>query len=189
MAGMHAEDVQAWQQISSESFESRRPFVAQFRLRRHDGDYRWLAYSGVPRYGKDGHFCGYIGSCVDISERKEAEEAARDLAGRVINAQEQERARLARDLHDDVTQRLARLAIDAGRIERAHSFNAETEQLITGIREGLVRLSEDVHAISYELHPSAVIDVGLVEALRAECEQIKNEDKKNYRKKSKQKKG
>ena len=172
MAGIDPDDIQGWQQICAESFEARRPFVGQFRLRRYDGVYRWLANSGVPRYGKDGHFCGYIGSCVDISERKEAEEAARDLAGRVINAQEQERARLARDLHDDVTQRLARLAIDAGRIERAHSLNAETEQLITGIREGLVRLSEDVHAISYELHPSAVIDVGLVEALRAECEQV-----------------
>ena len=172
MARMHPEDVPLWRQTCADSVDARRPFVVQFRLRHHDGPYRWLANSGVPRYGNDGDFCGYIGTCVDISEQKEAEEAARDLAGRVINAQEQERARLARDLHDDVTQRLARLAIDAGRIERAHSLDAETEHLITGVREGLVRLSEDVHAISYELHPSAVIDVGLVEALRAECEQV-----------------
>ena len=169
---IHPEDIPVWQQNCADSFDARRPFVVQFRLRRCDGAYRWLANSGVPRYGKDGQFCGYIGSCVDISERREAEEAARDLAGRVINAQEQERARLARDLHDDVTQRLARLAIDAGRIERAHSLDAQTEHLITGLREGLSQLSEDVHAISYELHPSAVIDLGLVEALRAECEQV-----------------
>ena len=52
------------------------------------------------------------------AERKRAEEAARELSGRLISAQEDERSRLARELHDDVTQRLALLAIDAGRQER-----------------------------------------------------------------------
>ena len=93
------------------------------------------------------------GVSIDITERRRAEEAAHDLSGRLITAQEEERARLARELHDDVTQRLALLAIEAGRGERKVSSAAGGETL-HNIHEGLVRLSEDVHALSYRLHPS-----------------------------------
>ena len=171
-AGIHPADIESYMETCAKAFDSRQSFVLQCRLRRHDGTYRWIANSGLPHYGKDGCFCGYIGSCVDVTERIEAEESARDMAGRLINAQEQERARLARELHDDVTQRLARLAIDAGRIERANLSGSDTDNLVKGVREGLVRLSEDVHAMSYKLHPSAIIDLGLVDALKAECEQF-----------------
>ncbi len=103
--------------------------------------------------------------------RRRAEEAARGLSRKLIQAQEQERARVARDLHDDVTQRLARLAIDAAQIEQALPDQAPRDT-VRGLREGLVRLSEDVHSLSYQLHPSIVEDLGLAEALRVECERF-----------------
>jgi signal transduction histidine kinase len=103
--------------------------------------------------------------------RRRSEAAAHDLSGRLISAQEDERARLARELHDDVTQRLALLAIDAGREERKLSGPAGGTAMRT-MREGLVRLSEDVHALSYRLHPSILEDLGLIEALKSECEQF-----------------
>jgi signal transduction histidine kinase len=112
-----------------------------------------------------------MGVSLDITERKQAEETARELSGRLINAYEEERARLARELHDDVTQRLARLAIDAGRVERLIPASP-LGQTMREIREGLARLSEDVHALSYRLHPSVLEDLGLVEALKAECERF-----------------
>jgi signal transduction histidine kinase len=86
----------------------------------------------------------------------------------LINAQEVERSRIARELHDDVTQRLATLAIHAGRAERVLPKSAGGEVMQT-MREGLVRLSEDVHAISHQLHPSILEDLGLSEALKSEC--------------------
>jgi signal transduction histidine kinase len=98
-----------------------------------------------------------------------AEREAKSLAGRLITAHEDERRRLARDLHDDLTQRLARLAIDAGKIERSPP-DSNHEGPGRSIREELVRLSEDVHALSYRLHPSLLDDLGLVEALNAECD-------------------
>ncbi len=104
-----------------------------------------------------------------LARQRRANKAIRNLSGRLIHAQEEERARLARDLHDDVTQRLARLAIDAGRIEREAPASGVGDAM-RGVREGLVQLSEDVHALSYRLHPSILEDLGLVEALRAECE-------------------
>jgi signal transduction histidine kinase len=104
-------------------------------------------------------------------QRRRSEVAAHELSGRLINAQEEERARLARELHDDVTQRLASLAIDAGREERTLSGSAGGTTIRT-MREGLIRLSEDVHALSYRLHPSILEDLGLIEALKAECERF-----------------
>src|SRR5262245_24749960 len=104
-------------------------------------------------------------------ERRHAEEAAHELSGRLINAVEEERSRLARELHDDVTQRLALLAIDAGRAER-NAGNPAGGSAMRTMREGLVRLSEDVHALSYRLHPSILEDLGLVEALRSECDRF-----------------
>ncbi len=104
-----------------------------------------------------------------------AEAAAQGFHGRLLRAHEEERARLARELHDDVTQRLARLAIDAGQVERAPSA-ATVGETMAGVREGLVRLSEDIHALSYRLHPSILEDLGLVAALKAECERFTRQE-------------
>jgi signal transduction histidine kinase len=108
---------------------------------------------------------------MNLVKRRRAEEAARDLSGRLINAQEEERARLARELHDDITQRLARLAIDVGRCELGTS-EVSLAETTREVREGLAQLSEDVHALSYRLHPSILEDLGLAAALRAEGERF-----------------
>ena len=102
---------------------------------------------------------------------RRSEREARDLSGRLIHAQEDERGRLARELHDDMTQRLALLAIDAGQGERKAASEADGATL-RGLRVELVRLSEDVHALSYRLHPSTLRDLGLVDALRTECDRF-----------------
>jgi len=73
--GVHADDLQACLRTYVTAFDARRPFIMQYRLRRHDGEYRWISDNGVPRYEADGDFAGYIGSCVDITEQKLAEEA------------------------------------------------------------------------------------------------------------------
>jgi PAS domain S-box-containing protein len=105
----------------------------------------------------------------DITEQKRAEEELSTLSRRLIQAQEAERALLARELHDDVTQRMAVLAIDLGRAESGAPGGVQSEILRT-VREGLVRLSEDIHSLAYRLHPSVLEELGLAEALRTECE-------------------
>jgi signal transduction histidine kinase len=122
--------------------------------------------------GKITHF---VAVKEDITERKQTDAAMHDLSRRLIRAHEAERARLGRELHDDVTQRLAVLAIDVGRVERGADKVLEAETM-RGIREGLVRLSEDIHALSYRLHPSVLEDLGLAEALRAECERFSRQE-------------
>ena len=103
--------------------------------------------------------------------RRRAESEARNLGGRLITAHEDERRRLARELHDDVTQRLAALAIQAAKLEGSPA-GAESRESVSSMRDGLVELSEDVHALSYRLHPTVIEDLGLVEALRAECDRV-----------------
>jgi PAS domain S-box-containing protein len=76
---IHADDRERCVEAYFRAFDARRAFAMEYRLRRHDGEYRWMVNNGVPRYGRDGEFLGYIGSGFDITERKRAEEASRSL--------------------------------------------------------------------------------------------------------------
>ncbi|MFZ4479253.1 MAG: PAS domain-containing sensor histidine kinase, partial [Rhodoferax sp.] len=105
----------------------------------------------------------------DVTEQTRVEHEMRDLSRRLIRAHEDERALLARELHDDVTQRLAVLAIEVGRAE-IQAKNAAQAAAMLAVREGLTRLSEDIHSLAYQLHPSILRELGLAEGLRAECE-------------------
>jgi len=78
--GIHPEDVEHCLQTYVACFEARRPFGMDYRLRRHDGEYRWIFDQGVPRFSSSGKFLGYIGSCVDVTERKQAEAEREKLA-------------------------------------------------------------------------------------------------------------
>jgi PAS domain S-box-containing protein len=131
---------------------------------------RWIHHMArVARRDAAGRTLKSFGVLRDITESRRAEEALRDLSRRLIRAHEDERALLARELHDDVSQRLAVLAIDVGRAELAASDSAQARAMRL-VREQLVRLSEDIHSLAYQLHPSVLEELGLVEALRAECE-------------------
>ncbi len=88
LAGLHPDDLPGREDQFAKEFDARRGFKMEYRLRRHDGTYRWLADQGVPRYCGT-VFAGYIGSCFDITDRKEAEEKLkasleREKAGRVM---------------------------------------------------------------------------------------------------------
>lgn len=80
LEGVHSDDVRRCFETYSSSFDARRPFEMEYRLRRHDGEYRWIMDVGVPRYNSDGKFCGYIGSAIDITDRRQAEENSRHYA-------------------------------------------------------------------------------------------------------------
>jgi two-component system, NarL family, sensor histidine kinase UhpB len=130
----------------------------------------WIHHlAGVTRRDTAGRAVATYGVLRDITESKRVETELRDLSRRLIRAHEEERAMLARELHDDVTQRLAVLAIDVGRAEAASSGGPH-EAAMRSVREGLVRISEDIHSLAYQLHPSVLEELGLVEALRAECD-------------------
>jgi signal transduction histidine kinase len=98
--------------------------------------------------------------------RRRLEAQSHAMSGQLISAQEEERSRLARELHDDITQRLAALAINTSIEERKVASPAAA--VLRSVREGLMKLGEDVHALSYRLHPSTLMDLGLREAMKSE---------------------
>jgi PAS domain S-box-containing protein len=84
--GVHADDLDHCLEVYGTSFNARQPFTVEYRLRRNDGEYRWVLDNGIPRFASDGAFLGYIGSCIGITERKLAEEKFRLVINAAPNA-------------------------------------------------------------------------------------------------------
>jgi signal transduction histidine kinase len=108
---------------------------------------------------------------------RQARENLRKLAAKLLHAQEEERRRIAREMHDDWTQRLALLGIDVANLEKHLATPATALSLLRAMQTRLIGLSEDVHALSRQLHPSIMDDLGLVEALRSECASFSRREK------------
>lgn len=101
--------------------------------------------------------------------RKQADESLRSLATKLIKAQEDERRRIAREMHDDWSQRLAVLGLDVAMLEKSMHNPTVAISMVRTIQRRLADLSGDVHDLSRQLHPAILEDLGLVEALRCEC--------------------
>ena len=109
-----------------------------------------------------------MGLTQDITEEKLAKEALRYLSGRVIKAQEEERRHVARELHDDIGQRLALIAVDIQLLIQAdHQPKAELREQMENLRSQVETLSSEVHNLSHQLHPANLEQLGLVTALKS----------------------
>jgi PAS domain S-box-containing protein len=170
-AGVHPDDMERCIRTYFDAFDAGVSFEMEYRLRRFDGEYRWIVDVGSPRFERDGSLCGYIGSCIDITERKTAEESLRALTGRLISAQEEERSRIARDLHDDFSQRLALLGIGLGQLWKNLSASGERAAVLDMLRQTR-EMSSDMHSLSHQLHSSKLEHVGLMPALKGLCTDI-----------------
>jgi signal transduction histidine kinase len=145
----------------------------EYRLRRYDGEYHWIQDSGSPRFLPDGTFAGYIGSCVDINDRKAAEFARLELARRLMSAQEAERTRVARELHDGIGQEVALLGIQMQRT--AAAIAREPAQLHAGIQKlcnNLTAIGLHVSRLSHQLHSSELEYLGLAVAISKLCREF-----------------
>ena len=171
------------------AFEARRPFLLEYRLRHADGSYRWFLATGVPKYGGTAAFSGLLGCDVDITERKNAEDRIREsqaaleashreiqqLAGRLIEAQDAERARIARDLHDDVSQQLAGVSIAFSGLKQRlgeDDVSEELQQELVDLQQQTLTLARNVRQLSHDLHPTVLRHLGLVKALTSYCGEL-----------------
>jgi PAS domain S-box-containing protein len=308
--GVHPEDLPSCLRTYTQSFDHREKFKMQYRLRRHDGEYRWILDIGVPRLNSDGSFAGYIGSLVDVTEHKLAEQALRELnrsletqaavtqsreellkifvknvpagvamldrdmrylqvsdrwcqdyaatssqllgnshyelfpdipsqwkelhqrvlqgevlradedrwdredgstvwtrweirpwstsAGdiggilifaenitrrkqmeqalsglsrKLIESQEQERARIARELHDDVSQQLALLAVELDQCAQSAGHNPDLHSRLDHAKGRISEIGKDVQSLSHQLHSSKLEYLGLVAAAKSFCKE------------------
>ena len=167
--GVHPDDFQRCLDTYKQVFDRREVFQMEYRLRRHDGEYRWIFDNGVPRYSQDRSFLGYIGSCIDVTEHKHAEEALAGIARKLVEAQEQERVRIARELHDDTNQRLALLAISLSQLRDKSDLPSEVRDELQELQGITSDISIGVHNLSHELHFSPMEHLGLVKGMRGWC--------------------
>lgn len=174
-SGVHRDDLEHCLSTYAHCFDRRETLRMEYRLRRLDGEYRWILDFGVPRFNQDGSFAGYIGSCLDITESKLAREAMSTVSRRLIEAQENERTRIARELHDDINQRLSLLAV-----ELEQSLHAGTDSSKTMLQTAFDRVCEittDIQALSHDLHSSKLEHLGLVPALKSFCREFAQQQK------------
>ena len=112
---------------------------------------------------------GAVVAFVDITERKLAETGLANVSRKLIEAQEKERARIGRELHDDVTQRLAMLALE---LERLEDNPSEVRSRVQELRKQLTEISNDVQALSHELHSSKLEYLGAVGGMKSWCKEF-----------------
>jgi PAS domain S-box-containing protein len=170
IAHVHPDDVEQVLNTLYEALKVKEPFSQEYRLRRSDGVYRWMFDVASPRINGDGSFGGFIGSAIDTTDQKLAQQALEKVSGQLIEAQEKERSRIARDLHDDICQRLAVLSLEIERANRTSSGPAAaTKQNLENIRQHCSEITRDVQSLSHQLHSSTLNYLGVVAAIKAFC--------------------
>ncbi len=184
LALVHPDDREKVRQAVQYALQSKQETRIEHRVVLPDGQIRWIASVGRVQPERSAEDSVLTGVSVDITQRKQTREKLREsekqlslLAGRLISAQEEERSRVARELHDDFTQHLAVLAIDAGTLELQRKWEpAQVREVLGTIKTGLVKISQDMHDLSRQLHPSILEDLGLVKAVQSECARLSRKE-------------
>jgi PAS domain S-box-containing protein len=183
--GVHPEDSASCIEEYLRAFHSREPFTLEYRLRRHDREYRWIIDNGRAYHDLSGRFAGYIGACFDVTERKRAEkqllrskEQLRALTGRLQTVREDESERISREIHDELGQALTGLNMDL--IWMQQSFANVTNRTLrsalrrrtTAMIASLEATVRSVQRISTELRPLMLDDLGLSATLEWQAEEF-----------------
>jgi PAS domain S-box-containing protein len=145
--------------------------TAEYRIALSPGSLRWVMSRGN-RYETDGAKPVLVGITLDITERRRSEEALRSVSGRLIVAQEEERKRIARELHDAVGQQIAIISMQLQQMDFSRNgaeHNTTVEQLLADVQT----LAQTIQTLSRELHSSSLDYLGLVAAIGGFCHQLR----------------
>jgi PAS domain S-box-containing protein len=166
---VHAEDRARVSELVSESMKTGQPMMAEWRVVWPDGSIHWIAGRWQVLMDESGEPLRMVGVNADVTERKRAEQAVADMTRKLMQAQEQERARIGRELHDDINQRLAMLAVDLGQLRENPS---EMQSRVEELRNEAMEISTDVQSLSHDLHPSKLEYLGVVAGIRSCCKEF-----------------
>ena len=145
-------------------------YELEYRMIAKDGRVVWLnnVITVSREHGSPKTIRGFS---IDITKSKQNETALRDLSGRLINAQEEERRRVARELHDDLNQRMALLSIELGQLAEIKE-PSDLGRRLKGVQNQAREISADIHRLSYKLHPSKLDYLGLAPAIKSLCHEF-----------------
>jgi PAS domain S-box-containing protein len=156
------------QALVDELFEKQILFSRELQLKRKDGTPVWVLFNSAVHSDHDKPIVQ--ATMIDISEWKRSEQALADMTRKLIEAQEQERARISRELHDDVSQRLALLAIELELLrERHNDLPSEVRSHVQELQQTAAEISSSVHTLSHVLHSSKLEYLGVVAGIKSWC--------------------
>jgi PAS domain S-box-containing protein len=167
LEGVHPDDRQQVQEavqrlVDGEPFES-----LECRVVRTDGSISWVRLRAYPVVDAQGHPYRIVGTAHEFTKRKQAEEAVRQLSGRLLRLQDEERRRIARDLHDSTGQDLVALATMLGQLsDSIPSVERKPHRLLSECKALTDKCIRDVRTLSYVLHPPVLDQAGLEDAIR-----------------------
>jgi PAS domain S-box-containing protein len=148
-------------------------YETSYRVLRPDGSAIWLEANGRILFDDQGNMLRIMGLVADVTNRKVAEEALSNVSRRMIEAQEQERTRIARELHDDIGQRLALLTIELEQLqENPPNLPVEVRRRMGKLRKQTSEIATDIQALSHELHSSKLDYLGIAAAVRGFCKEF-----------------
>lgn len=154
------------------------PYELDLEAIRVDGTKLWLTSRGEAVVDSSGHPIYLRGTTQNITDRKRSEEALVSMSGRLITAHEDERTRIARELHDDLSQRMAVLQIGLEQFKQgAQGISSTAQQQLLTIAETAREVSSDIHDLSYQLHPARLELLGLVASLKGFCREFSEQHK------------
>ena len=171
---VHPGDLSRCLETYRNAFDRREAFRMEYRLRRHDGEYRWILDTGAPRFLEDGSFEGYIGSAIDVTDLKLARLALSSLSQRLMQAHEHERAWVARELQDDLCQRMIVLTTQLHCLTEV-AVGAREEEMRGRVEElsgQFTAIASEIFALSDQLHSSSLERLGLAAATRIFCKEL-----------------
>jgi PAS domain S-box-containing protein len=172
-----AESWDRLQQAIRETLQAGTPYELDVEVIGSGSPTKWATARGEPIRDMGGQIMGLRGTTQDITARKLADVVLASISGKLIEAQEQERRRIARELHDDIGQRLALLAIELGQLQQSSSnptgFSGRLGKLQTQTSE----IAADVQSLSHELHSSRLQYLGLAAALKGFCQEFSEQQK------------
>ena len=161
---VHPDDAERCRETYRRALERREPFQMEYRVREGDGVERWILDTGLVRVSaKD--FDGFVGSTVDVTTLGRARTELSNLSRHLMQAQERERAALARTLHEDVCQRMMALTL------RLHNLPGTAHDEVADISEKLASLVGDIVAVSDPVHQKLEM-LGLTATGRGFCEDV-----------------
>jgi signal transduction histidine kinase len=170
---------ESWERLklgAEKALRAKVPYELDLEARRLDGSKLWLTSRGEAVVDASGHPVYLRGTTQDITDRKLAEDALMAMSGRLITAQEEERTRIARELHDDLSQRMAILQIGLEQFKQGMpDISCNALQQLHALAETAREVSSDIHSLSYQLHPSRLELLGLVASLKGFCREFSSQ--------------
>lgn len=140
---------------------------------RNNGDKRWFNVHAARLNLRESHRFRVLLSIEERTKERQAEERLRDLGGRLISAQEEERRRIALELHDDLNQRLALLSVELDQLsQRVPEVRDDVRTSIQNVRARVQEISKTIQRVAYQLHPSKLDHLGLSAAVESLCEEM-----------------